>query len=446
VQAQFGSQQIISAETDKAYLSIPVDVDNDGFIDVLSAQVENHRLVWFRNLDGLGNFGSKITLTTGAAYSDVLFVDVDTDGDNDILLNGSGPGDVSWLENLDGLGNFVTEEVALITNPDVIRDIRTLDFDNDGDLDIIANVDEDVNYKIVWYENLDGEGNFGEENILATHDEGFFSPLLVDIDGDGDLDILTSKEGITLSKIVWYENLGNTQVSGENVIYEYITFTNTSTMLYADINTDGKKDIVISYFSDGIGTRHGWLENLNNNGSYNTPEIILHLNNTTTYYIYDLDNDADNDVLLWNSDTDTISWIENANGLGVFNPIRTITTEVDFPRNAQAADIDGDGLLDVISASLGDDKVAWYKNSGILGLEENSSSPIIIYPNPAENKVYFNTRETIKSASITSISGKLIKALDKPSFIDLSELSTGVYFITLTSESGHISVEKIIKK
>ncbi|WP_432410147.1 T9SS type A sorting domain-containing protein [Rasiella sp. SM2506] len=446
--AQFGPQQIISSETNKAYLSIPVDIDNDGFIDILSAQAENLAMVWFRNLDGLGNFGPKTTISSNSAlYLSINYVDIDTDGDKDILLIENNPREVRWIEHLDGQGNFATEEIVLITNPETITDIRTLDFDNDGDLDILANVNVDINGdEIVWYENLDGSGNFGSENILATTDEGFHPPLLVDIDVDGDLDILTSKEGITISRIVWYENLGNAQVSSEKVIFEYDPFTNTTTMLYADIDTDGKEDIVITYYDDINEYRHGWMKNLNNDGTYDTPKIIMHLNETATYNLYDLDADSDIDVLLWNRDTGTISWIENSNGLGVFNPKRTITTEVDFPRDAQAADIDGDGLLDVVSASLADDKVAWYKNSGILNIDENNYSTSSLYPNPTADKVYFDTPEIIETATVYDALGITIKTLKRPSEIDMGALSTGIYFVSIITETGQTSVQKIIKK
>ena len=49
-----------------------------------------------------------------------------------------------------------------------------------------------------------------------------------------------------------------------------------------------------------------------------------------------------------------------ANGFGAQ---QVITTQAVFPHGVQAADLDGDGDNDVLSASM-DNKVAWYENLG----------------------------------------------------------------------------------
>ena len=58
-----------------------------------------------------------------------------------------------------------------------------------------------------------------------------------------------------------------------------------------------------------------------------------------------------------------IAWYEN-NGDGTFKTDDpAITTDAKFPKSVYVADIDGDGVLDVLSASSGDNKIAWYKTS-----------------------------------------------------------------------------------
>ncbi|MBM4075013.1 MAG: hypothetical protein FJ267_05145, partial [Planctomycetes bacterium] len=76
----------------------------------------------------------------------------------------------------------------------------------------------------------------------------------------------------------------------------------------------------------------------------------------------DVDGDGDLDVLSASANDDKIAWYEN-NGSEVFTP-HTITTAADGAFSVTAADVDGDGDVDVLSASFYDDKIAWYENNG----------------------------------------------------------------------------------
>ena len=80
-------------------------------------------------------------------------------------------------------------------------------------------------------------------------------------------------------------------------------------------------------------------------------------------YAADLDGDGDADVLSALYIDDKIAWYENQGG-GSFSAQQVITTAADGARSVYAADLDGDGDADVLSASRFDDKIAWYENLG----------------------------------------------------------------------------------
>jgi len=84
-------------------------------------------------------------------------------------------------------------------------------------------------------------------------------------------------------------------------------------------------------------------------------------NRPTSVYAADLDGDGDLDVLSAYWDDAEIAWYAN-DGTGQFGPQQVITTEADGANCVYAADLDGDGDLDVLSSSSGDDKIAWYEN------------------------------------------------------------------------------------
>ena len=77
-----------------------------------------------------------------------------------------------------------------------------------------------------------------------------------------------------------------------------------------------------------------------------------------------MDRDGDLDIVSASSGDNTIAWYEND---GAANPSWTaadISTTADGARNVFVADIDSDGDLDIVSASHDDDTIAWYENDG----------------------------------------------------------------------------------
>jgi PKD repeat protein len=76
-----------------------------------------------------------------------------------------------------------------------------------------------------------------------------------------------------------------------------------------------------------------------------------------------LDGDGDNDVLSASMIDNKIAWYAN-DGSGNFGEQQIITTAADYATDVYAIDLDGDGDNDVLSASYSDDKLAYYINDG----------------------------------------------------------------------------------
>ena len=95
-------------------------------------------------------------------------------------------------------------------------------------------------------------------------------------------------------------------------------------------------------------------------------------------YAADQDGDGDIDVLSASSGDDKIAWYENTDGAGGFGPQQVITTEADSARSVYAADLDGDGDIDVMSASSRDSKIAWYEN--LTPASPNAAQIWLFYP------------------------------------------------------------------
>lgn len=83
----------------------------------------------------------------------------------------------------------------------------------------------------------------------------------------------------------------------------------------------------------------------------------------------DVDGDGDTDILSASRTDDKIAWYEN-DGAQNFTP-HTISTTADVAFDVSAADLDGDGDIDVLSASGLDDTIAWYENDGDQNFTEH---------------------------------------------------------------------------
>ncbi|MCH8922693.1 MAG: VCBS repeat-containing protein, partial [Planctomycetes bacterium] len=293
----FVGQNTISADFDGAFSLFAADIDGDGDTDVLSASFQDDTIAWHEN-DGSGGFTAHTISTAADEAVSVFAADLDGDGDIDVLSASMSlrvDDGIVWYEN-DGSEGFTAHTIS--SDVRGATSVYAVDLDGDGDTDVLSASYHDD--KIAWYEN-DGSGGFTAHTI-DTDADGVFSVFAADLDGDGDVDVLSASRRD--DKIAWYENDGS----------------------------QGFTAHTISTAADGA----------------------------FSVYAADLDGDGDVDVLSASRFDDKIAWYEN-DGNGGFTA-HTISTAARGANSVFAADVDGDGDTDVLSASFADDKIAWYEN------------------------------------------------------------------------------------
>ena len=180
----------------------------------------------FRNAEAIlpALFGNQIIITStaflpaAAHYEAVYAADLDGDGDIDVLSASSFDDKIAWYENTDGLGAFGPQRV-ITTNADGARSVFAADLDGDGDIDVLSASRRDD--KIVMY------GNNSPGHVITTRAYGAMSVFAADLDGDGDMDVLSASwklfnifpifggEG---DKIAWYRNLSSPPTSVADAI------------------------------------------------------------------------------------------------------------------------------------------------------------------------------------------------------------------------------------
>jgi hypothetical protein len=248
---------------DIGFYSAPAfgDVDGDGDKDL----VVGERTGLFRTFRNDGGSFSELTGTANpfnlvdvGSYSTAVFVDIDGDGDSD-LVSGSTTGTFRTFINRGG----VFTEATGAGNPLNGLDAGTAstpafaDLDNDGDLDLVSG---EFTGSLVAYDNVGGvfTALIGAANPFDGLDFATFSaPSSTDVDGDGDDDLLVSN---SIGDISLFRNNGGSFVGfvGETSPFAGIaTLGNTANPTFVDIDGDGDNDVV-------IGQLNGMLRLLRN--------------------------------------------------------------------------------------------------------------------------------------------------------------------------------------
>ena len=130
--------------------------------------------------------------------SSVYAVDIDGDGNLDVLATADTADDITWWENnLDGLTSPVWIEHTIDGSFEGARSAYAIDLDNDGDMDVLGAADQADD--ITWWENVgddDGDGTIDwSEHTIDGDFLSAYSVHAADIDGDGDIDVLGASNG-----------------------------------------------------------------------------------------------------------------------------------------------------------------------------------------------------------------------------------------------------------
>lgn len=353
---QFCSEQVVfNSQSDYV---VALDVDQDGDLDAVTGSFDQPTLRWRPNL-GFMSFGpSQSLVSSGFGMTDMHPADMDGDGDEDLLFAGASwlsYDRIGWFENLSGwqFGSFheITDDVQTAFS------IHPVDLDGDGDIDVLSASQTDG--KIAWYENL-GSGSFGSQIVLETTAYSGHSIYATDLDGDGDADVLLASS--QLDRIAWYENLGAGSFGPPQVVSSSVD--GALDVHASDLDGDGDADILAAAYADGEVI---WFENLGG-GAFSTKQLITLGVSPYSVESSDIDGDGDPDVLVtgrWNSSpiANSLFWLEN-DGAASFGPWQVLTTETGSLTPPFVRDLNGDADVDLLVTSYDHGSVDWFHNLG----------------------------------------------------------------------------------
>ena len=353
------------------------DMDNDGDLDILSCHALDE-LDWLAN-DGNGNFGAPQELARNVVY--IRYVetpDLNNDGRPDLLYGASDDTPerqtVLWRASTDA-GEWAQQALVAIGGGNYSKPALA-DFDQDGLLDVV--VGSPGSEALLWLKN---EGfTFSVPRLIARRAN--YEPNTVeahDFNNDGWPDVLAGSVDDDFSSSSYFSVYINNQDGTFTPMPPFASgYLPQRDMELVDMDNDGDLDMLWAnpgWNSSTANASLGWVRN--DNLTWSEPIVLAsEMINLLDVLVTDFDDDGQIDLVLCKRDAPQLVRMEHIGG-GEFSSPQIIPSDFAAGMYAQAADVDNDGFIDLIASNEGlgtaTDQIAWWRNlgDGQLGNQQN---------------------------------------------------------------------------
>lgn len=238
----FGSPTTLQMNGYSDFKAASADFDYDGKPDIVLLTTSGPARI-FRNTSTPSSlsFSNSIDIATGGGNKNYPLVeDIDLDGKTDLIVAGFGR--LAFYKNTSTPGNISFTLVSSFST--TYQNLRAAfgDFDNDGKIDIAYAT---IN-KLTILKNISNTGHFAFETQPMRETVAYPSAIAVsDLDGNGKADLAITDE--TLNTLAIFSNIskGSQLIWAEKKVYP--TSSPSSDIDIADIDLDGKPDIVLAH-------------------------------------------------------------------------------------------------------------------------------------------------------------------------------------------------------
>ncbi|WP_324673669.1 FG-GAP-like repeat-containing protein [Hymenobacter sp. GOD-10R] len=421
------------------------DVDGDGDLDLLTAN-QGTNSVSVRLNNGGGTFSGTLEVSVGLAPLTLVLGDVDGDGDLDFAtangLSTAGKGTVSIRLN-NGNGTFAIGQEILngVRFNGYGNGLALNDMDGDGDLDVVTSspLDQYSATGVTSVHLNNGDGTFTGGAVLVTTSPFPKDIAVGDVDNDGDLDILTANATDVSVRL----NYGLGTFGGSQQV---AVSSSPLELALGDLDGNGTLDLVTANSSNSLSIR------LNTNGIFGGTLNLPLASAPLSVSLGDVDGDADLDLVVVRKDANGAEVYLN-NGAASFTASQTIAVG-SAPAALTLGDVDGDGTLDLLTANSANQTVSVRLNKIILAnAPAQLTEQVSLYPNPAHTSVrLLLPAELAKQRlhiSVVNSLGQVVLTQNLAAHatpeLPLAQLAAGVYSLQLQTSQGLVTKRLVVE-
>ncbi len=272
------------------------DFDNDGEIDLAVCTAHDNELRVLYG-DGSGTLGDMDEMTTGMNARGLGVIDFDGDGNDDIVIANRGSSNLSLFQN-DGFGNFTSSTM----NPtgEGESGLVVTDFNNDGIQDLIIGMFTSNEVLV-----MEGDGNMGfTETAHSAVDGASWMLGAGDLNGDGFVDVVSANSSSDNVAVLINDT------NGDFLPPTYLTETFATFPLaidLGDLDGDGDLDVVTSYYSS---SNYVIFYN-DGSGVFTTGPSLDAGTHASCAILHDRDNDGDLDITGTDEGDDIVLLFDN---------------------------------------------------------------------------------------------------------------------------------------
>lgn len=334
------------------------DVNGDGRPDLICVR-GNPSFLYIWTNSGSGTFVSNASYAVGAFPYQVIAADVNNDGWPDLITANNSGNSLTVLTN-DGHGNFVVSDTLAEGTGQSPQSVAAADLYGRGHLDLICANSQNASFTI-WTNS--GSGTFLPNTTFSVGTPQMTVPTWVttaDINGDGKPDIIGAcNNSDTYYLHIWTNNGAGGFV---NDPVPFLSLNGILCVTAGDLNGDGKPDLAMAVNSISLGAGIMVLTN-NGNGAFTRTGFYSAPATPYAVVAADVNGDGALDLISVNQGNNTLTILTN-NGSGIFSSNATLNV-ASGPESMAAADINGDGRMDLISGN-------W--NAGTLTVFTNAAT------------------------------------------------------------------------